>query len=442
MIKPTIICVDDEPMVLESLQIELRKTFNEDCYIEVAEGAEEALELLDEIEDDGGEVALIISDYIMPEMKGDELLILFHERAPDAVKIMLTGQASLDGVGNAINRANLYRFISKPWQPEDLRLTVNEAVRSFLRDKKLAEQYAELHRMNKELIGFTEAQKRFVPFEITTFLGKKSILDIGLCDQISKDMSVMFSDIRGFTAISENMTPQENFDFINDYLQVVSPVVPAHNGFIVKYIGDGMMAIFPESTDDAIQAGIDKLRLVTEKNARRASQGLAPIHVGVGIHTGHIIVGIIGEPGRMQGDAISDHVNLAARLEGLTKHYRTSFIISAETHSSLVDPRQYHTRYLGKVQVKGRVEPVRLFEVFDADPQEQFDKKMETLEDFEQAQAFFYAKELEDAKWHFQRVIRKNPDDATALQFLLEVDKLLVSGIPENWTGVTVMTHK
>ncbi|EAW37970.1 diguanylate cyclase domain-containing protein [Lyngbya sp. PCC 8106] len=151
MSKPVVICVDDEPTILDSLKVELRKALENQCIIEVAEGGEEALELLDELEEENSEIAVVLSDYLMPGMKGDELLKLIHQRFPKTLNILLTGQADLPALGNAIKYAKLYRYIAKPWQPEDLRLTVVEAVNSYVQEKKLQEQNLKLQQMNQEL---------------------------------------------------------------------------------------------------------------------------------------------------------------------------------------------------------------------------------------------------------------------------------------------------
>ena len=119
MKKPVIICVDDQPTILDSLKIELKATLGEDYAIETAEGGEDALDLLTELLEDGCEIPLIISDYLMPDIKGDELLRQVHGISSKTIKIMLTGQADVKAVGNAIKYAKLYRYIAKPWQPED-----------------------------------------------------------------------------------------------------------------------------------------------------------------------------------------------------------------------------------------------------------------------------------------------------------------------------------
>jgi PAS domain S-box-containing protein len=151
MKKPVIVCIDDEPDVLNSLKIELKKAIGDQCIIETAEGGADALELLADLQADEYEVALVLSDYIMPDIKGDELLKKIHEFSPDTLTIMLTGQADLEALGNAIKYAKLYRYIPKPWQNEDLKLTVVEAIHSYLQDQKLTDEILKREEVNQEL---------------------------------------------------------------------------------------------------------------------------------------------------------------------------------------------------------------------------------------------------------------------------------------------------
>jgi PAS domain S-box-containing protein len=169
MKKPVIICIDDEPDVLNSLKIELRKAVGDRCIIETAEGGQDALDLLADLQADEYEIALVVSDYIMPDIKGDELLRQIHEQSPSTLKIMLTGQADLEAVSNAIKYAKLYRYIPKPWQKEDLKLTVVEAVHSYLQDQKLIDEIIkgreaneELKRVNEELSASESRLNQFL----------------------------------------------------------------------------------------------------------------------------------------------------------------------------------------------------------------------------------------------------------------------------------------
>ena len=149
--KLTIICVDDERNVLLMLRNQLMHFFS-DSKIEIAESGNEALEVIEEILSNGGDVALVIADQIMPKMKGDEFLIELHHRHPQILKVMLTGQANVEDIGNVVNRGNLYRFISKPWNETDLRLTVAEALRRYEQEKQLAKHQLALEQNNLELI--------------------------------------------------------------------------------------------------------------------------------------------------------------------------------------------------------------------------------------------------------------------------------------------------
>jgi len=151
MSKPVILCIDDEPMLLESLREELRNIFGQHYLIELAEGGTIALELVDELLIEGSEIGLVICDYIMPDMRGDELLRQIHQRIPHTPKVMLTGQATIEAVANAIKYVQLYRYIAKPWEPEDLRLTVAEALHRYQREKDLAEQYRQVMQLNAAL---------------------------------------------------------------------------------------------------------------------------------------------------------------------------------------------------------------------------------------------------------------------------------------------------
>jgi PAS domain S-box-containing protein len=162
MTKQVIICVDDETIVLDALKVELKEALDDDYLIEMAEGGEEALELTKKLLKGGYEIALVISDQVMPDIKGDELLKQIHLLSPETFKIMLTGQANLEAVGNAIKYANLYRYITKPWQPNDLKLTVKEAVNSYIQKKQLVEQTVQLQQMNQALQELNREQAALI----------------------------------------------------------------------------------------------------------------------------------------------------------------------------------------------------------------------------------------------------------------------------------------
>ncbi len=154
------------------------------------------------------------------------------------------------------------------------------------------------------------------------------------------------------------------------------------------------------------------------------------------------MVGMVGDERRVQGDSFSDDVNLTARLEALTKFYGISFIISQATYDRLADPGRYHIRYLDKVQVKGRTNVLRLYEVYDADLPQMRALKQETQAEYEEALQLYYAREFTEAQAKLFSVLQHNPRDKVAWHHLVHATQMSDTGAPEGWTGVTVMTHK
>jgi two-component system, sensor histidine kinase and response regulator len=162
MREPVILCVDDEISILDSLKAELRDSLGGNFIIETAEDGRDALEIIEELTNDGYDIPLVISDYIMPKMRGDELLIKVHQKYPKILKIMLTGQASTEGVTNAVNQANLYRFIAKPWDKDDIALTIKEAVKSYFREEELEIKRNQLIEANERLSKLDKAKNYFL----------------------------------------------------------------------------------------------------------------------------------------------------------------------------------------------------------------------------------------------------------------------------------------
>lgn len=204
--------------------------------------------------------------------------------------------------------------------------------------------------------------ERFVPQAFLSIVGKPSVADVELGDNKRRTMSILFSDIRGFTTLSEQMSPDETFAFINTYLERMGPVIRDHHGFIDKYIGDAIMALFANA-DDALQAGLAMLAALEGFNAERRATGLPPIEIGIGINTGSLMLGTIGEKHRMDGTVISDAVNLAARIEGLTKDYAAPMLISEFTYRELSNPEARAIRPVDVVVVKGKTRPVAIYAV-------------------------------------------------------------------------------
>ena len=259
--------------------------------------------------------------------------------------------------------------------------------------------------------------ERFVPQAFLAIVGKPSIVEVELGDNKRKDMTILFSDIRNFTTLSEAMTPDENFTFINAYLERMGPVIRAHNGFIDKYIGDAIMALF-ESADDALRAGLGMLETLDAFNAQRRAAGQPPIGIGVGLNTGTLMMGTIGEKHRMDGTVISDAVNLASRVEGLTKTYGVGLLVSQYTVESLVDPKAYDIRPIDVVVVKGKTRPVTIFEVFQRDPAEQRTAKAGTRDLLQSGVEALARHDVTCARRFFSESLQKLPGDMAARNLL------------------------
>jgi adenylate cyclase len=303
----------------------------------------------------------------------------------------------------------------------------------------MAQSITESNRLKEQ---FLSAAQRFIPSQYLEFLEKDSITKVQLGDHVSAEMAVMFSDIRGFTTLSEKMTAQENFDFVNEYLKLVSPIIQKHEGFVVKFLGDGMMAIFPYGVADAVGAGIEKARAVQAFNDTLKSRGLPPISVGIGIHTGPMMVGMIGEDLRMQGDAFSDNVNLTARLEGLNKFYGSSIIVSEEIVRQISQPQDFKMRSLGKAIVKGRVNPLGLYEIYDGLPPELVEVRESTRADFERAVALYQQARFGEAGKLFDKVLERDPNDKAAGLYLKACSQMFEKTLSASWDGAIIMDAK
>lgn len=259
---------------------------------------------------------------------------------------------------------------------------------------------------------------RFVPTEFLFHLGKTDIRHVDLGDQVQKRMSILFADIRSFTEFSETLTPKENFDFLNSYLQRVGPIIRHNNGFIDKFIGDAVMALFPYDINDAIKAAVEMQEAIRIYNSHRSNCGYIPVEVGIGIHTGNLTLGILGEHKRMEGTVISDAVNLASRIEKITKLFSSRIVISADTFIEASDGLGYHYRLLDRVAIKGKTESVFVVEVLDGYEPEKASRLISAKDEYTLALDAFRRDDFEEAIEGFTKLLDNNPDDSVSRLFL------------------------
>jgi class 3 adenylate cyclase len=302
----------------------------------------------------------------------------------------------------------------------DLEHTIADTVR---RDEigHLAASFASMRdAVRRTILDLKETNRsieRFVPRAFLAIMGKPSILSVKLGDNRRLNMTVLFSDIRNFTGLSEQMTPDQNFAFINAYLARMGPVIREHGGFIDKYIGDAIMALF-EQADDALRTGLAMLDMLAAYNAERRAGGAQPIGIGIGINSGSLMLGTIGEADRMDGTVISDAVNLASRIESLTKTYGIGLLISQDTYEQLTDPTAWDIRPIDVVVVKGKTRPVVLYEVFERNEPAERERKRQSRELLMSGIAALGKRDLAAARLLFEQCLTQLPGDPAATSLL------------------------
>lgn len=286
--------------------------------------------------------------------------------------------------------------------------------RIFSRSLSRAEYLsASLARTNRSL-------ERFVPTESLSFLGRENIVDLQLGDHALRDITILFSGIRPSSSISESLTPRESIAFLNSYLERVGPVIRSHGGFIDAYGRGAIMALFPDSPSGAIESAIAIRRAIRPCNASRAGAGLPPVQVGIGLHAGPAMLGIIGETMRLESAVISDTVNLASRIENLTRFYEADALVSGAlvraVRSGGACPFSF--RLVDRLTVKGKSEPCEIHELLDARRPEELAAFLESRDAFERAVELFHAGRADEAKAAFRSISEANPLDQVARMYV------------------------
>jgi class 3 adenylate cyclase len=283
---------------------------------------------------------------------------------------------------------------------------------------------------------------KFVPFEFIRSLGHEVITDVKLGDQVEKIVTVLFSDIRDYTTLSEQMTPEETFGFVSLFNNRMGPIIRRHHGFVNQYLGDSIMAIFPVNASHALAAAIEMQQEVAEFNRARQQRNQSPIQIGVGMHTGPLIMGITGDADRMDACTISDTVNTASRLESLTKHYKAGILLSEACLREIDKPGTFHLRNLGLVQLKGKHESITIHECFSSNSPEDIERKLSTLPDFTEGVDHFLNRSFRQASQAFKKVLDENPTDRTADFFLHTSQQAADNSSTDRKAGVIEMQEK
>ncbi|MDH3650496.1 MAG: ATP-binding protein, partial [Saprospiraceae bacterium] len=410
-----ILIVDDEPINHQVLKNHLSQDFYDLSH---AMNGEEGLNVLEA----KGPFDLVLLDIMMPQMSGYEVCEKIREKhlSNELPILMISAKNQVEDLVEGLNTgANDY--IVKPFSKNE-----------FLARLKT---HLNLHLINS-------ATSKFIPNEFLRALGYDNVTDVVLGDYALKNVTVLFSDIRDYTSLAEHLTPEENFGFINAYSRRMGPIITQYDGFINQYVGDGIMSIFPNSPDDALRAGISMQKAIGIYNQERVARNRRPIKSGMGLDTGPLIMGIIGSAERNDATVISDTVNTASRMEGLTKFYGVRILASEHTFGHLNDPSIFNYRYLGNVRPKGKQKIIKIYEFFDGESDETVRLKISTANIFHEGLQNYYEKDFAEAVGLFKAVLKQDPNDFAASLYLSRSAQYVVEGVSDDWTGVEVSMVK
>ncbi|MBN2534801.1 MAG: adenylate/guanylate cyclase domain-containing protein [Spirochaetales bacterium] len=302
--------------------------------------------------------------------------------------------------------------------------------------------------LNIELTQQKNAFFRFVPTQFLSLLGKQSAIDITVGDSSARSMTVLFSDIRKFTTISEEMTPEESFHLLNQYLFRMESPISENEGFVDKYVGDAIMALFSESpldistgkgrssADRAVSAAIGMRLQLDEFNKNFEYAREQPLNIGIGINTGPLMLGTVGNTRRLDTTVIGDSVNLASRLENLTQFYKASIIISEWTFKNLTSPDSICIREIDLVTVKGKAELCTIYEVFEVDMENIKELKNRSKEIINTGIKRYKSQKFKEALTYFKEARAVYPQDIIPLLYIKRCVAYIKNPPPKNWSGV------
>ncbi|MDX2285182.1 MAG: response regulator [Bacteroidia bacterium] len=406
-----ILIVDDEPVNIQVLKNYL---VNEPYQLFSAGNGPEALDLIRK----EGKFDLILLDLMMPRMTGYEVCRRIREEflPSELPVIMVTAKNQLADLVEGLSiGANDY--LPKPFSREELMARIK----------------------NQLTLGrIYEVTQRFVPKEFIRTLGYESIMDVQLGDQVLQHMTVMFADIRDFTTLAETLGPEATFQFVNTYMQLMGPVIRSFGGFVIQQYGDGILALFPHKE----QALLCSVRMQETLRIYNESRGEQPVRVGIGLHAGPLIMGILGDRHSATATTISDTVNAAARIESLTRHFGVKIMFSETIVAEHKVSAELEYRYLGQVQLKGKRNATSIYECFGGDEPAQRRKKLETLPAFSRALQAYADEGFAETVRLLSEILAQNPDDLPAAFLLRRAEQYLAEGTPINWQGVDVLEFK
>lgn len=355
--KFTILYVDDEPQNL----ISFKATFRREYKIFTATSGDEGIKIMR-----SQDINLIISDQRMPEMTGVQFLEKVLPEYPDAIRIILTGFSDVEAIIDAINNGRVFRYITKPWNETELRMTIENARQLFDLSQYNKRLVASLHNKVSEQEKTLKLFMKYVPESIIEKTLHSSE-DDSIFKGEKRNTAVLFCDIRGFTPMSEELEPEEVVAFLNDYYSMMTEVIKRHEGTVNQFVGDEIFAAFgaPIATTknelNAVFCALEMMNKLTLLNEKYEAKMGMPIEVGIGVNAGEVVAGNLGSEEKMAYSVTGDTVNTGKRIESLTKDQPNSILISDSVYK--IVESFVSTKAWDPIHVKGKKDPIQVYEV-------------------------------------------------------------------------------
>ncbi|HHF7365220.1 TPA: adenylate/guanylate cyclase domain-containing protein [Legionella bozemanae] len=355
--KYNILYVDDETNNLTAFVATFRRQFN----VFTATSGREGMDIMRH-----NNIQIVITDQRMPEMTGVQFLESIIPEYPNTIRMILTGFTDVEAIIKAINTGRVFRYITKPWDPIELKINIDTGLKMLSLEE---ERLSLIEKLNHEVLyqkRILELFQKYVP---------KNIVDEILNDQGDNPLirgeyriiSVMFADIRQFTSISDKLGPVKSVDVLNAYFELMSQKIRDYHGSVNKLIGDGILALFGapvshiDNQSNAVLAGLAMIEALKEFNDKYRDEIGRDIAIGIGINTGEVIAGNVGTTEHMEYTVIGDTVNTASRIEGLTKDKPNTLLISETTYKPIAN--EILVEELGPQVIRGKEEKMTLYKV-------------------------------------------------------------------------------
>ncbi len=356
MEKFPILYVDDE----EHNLISFVATFRKEYKIHTAINGNEAIEIMRH-----NDIKLVITDQRMPEMTGIQLLEKLSPEFPDSIRMILTGFSDIEVIIEAINSGRVFRYITKPWDENELRMTLENARQLFELQSRNRSLMAELKTKVEEQDQTLKLFIKYVPEQVVKQTLEKSQESIFEGDL--RNVAVLFCDIRGFTPLSEILSPKEVVSFLNEYYQIMTEVVKQHSGSVIQFVGDEIFAAFgafefyPDNEANAVFCAIKMMDTLPVLNKKYKEKFKTEIEIGIGINFGEVVAGNLGSEDRIRYSVTGDTVNTGKRIESITKDFPDSILISDSIYQ--VVKEDIEVKAWDPLFVKGKKDKLLVYEV-------------------------------------------------------------------------------